>query len=115
MPAAERERTERAVVVLEPQPAQIEQRLARSLAQSVLDRLGDHRAARRRVLFQPRRVLCFERPCHLLVVTQPNVLELGVDWATLACSAVLAVRRSSRERFRAVSSCPRRASSRASS
>ncbi len=27
----------------------------------------------------------------LLVVTQPNVLELGVDWATLACSAILAV------------------------
>jgi len=27
----------------------------------------------------------------LLVVTQPNVLELGVDWATLACSAALAV------------------------
>jgi putative ABC transport system permease protein len=27
----------------------------------------------------------------LLVVTQPNVLELGVDWATLAYSAVLAV------------------------
>jgi len=27
----------------------------------------------------------------LLVVTQPNVLELGVDWSTLACSAVLAV------------------------
>ena len=24
-------------------------------------------------------------------MTQPNVLELGVDWATLACSAVLAV------------------------
>ena len=27
----------------------------------------------------------------LLVVTQPNVLELGIDWATLACSALLAV------------------------
>ena len=27
----------------------------------------------------------------LLLVTQPNVLELGIDWATLACSAALAV------------------------
>jgi putative ABC transport system permease protein len=65
-------------------------RLVRQLLTESLLLAGAGTAVALLLAFATLRALRASLP-ELLIVTQPNVLDLGLDWPTLACSAVLAV------------------------